>query len=229
MGLPSYRSRCVELESELSRPRDGEPRKGRLPNQVRVQGSPFADTRHINLSLRGHQRVCIVGPNGCGKSTLLQVLAGQLQPISGTCRVTPTTAYLDQRLSHLATDQSVIEQLQAVNRKASQAELRTRLAQLGLDARDVDRPSGQLSGGERLKAALACALYADPPPQLLLLDEPGNHLDLPSLQALEAVLRSYEGALVVVSHDDALLEGIGVTEWVVGTERGWDCDVAHKQ
>lgn len=185
-------------------------------------------TRHINLSLGGRQRVGIVGPNGCGKSTLLQVLAGQLQPLSGTCRVTPATAYLDQRLSHLAVDQSVIEQLQAVNRKASQAELRTRLAQLGLDARDVDRPSGQLSGGERLKAALACALYADPPPQLVLLDEPGNHLDLPSLQALEAVLRSYEGALVVVSHDDALLEGIGVTDWLVGTERSWLRVEGHK-
>jgi ATPase subunit of ABC transporter with duplicated ATPase domains len=90
----------------------------------------------------------------------------------------------------------VLEQMLAANRTATEGDLRMRLAQLGLDAQKVVVPSGSLSGGERLKAALACVLYADPPAQLLLLDEPSNHLDLPSVQALEIMLRSYEGALV---------------------------------
>jgi hypothetical protein len=69
------------------------------------------------------------------------------------------------------------------------------LAQMGLDAQLAAAPVGTLSGGERLKVALACALYAHPPAQLLLLDEPSNHLDLASLEALEAMLRQYQGAL----------------------------------
>ena len=95
------------------------------------------------------------------------------------------------------------------------------LAQLGLDAEQASRPSDQLSGGERLKAALACALYADPPPQLLLLDEPSNHLDLPSLQALEAMLRGYRGGLLVVSHDDAFLDALELDGWLEAGPEGW--------
>lgn len=79
-------------------------------------------------------------------------------------------------------------------------------------------PSGSLSGGERLKAALACALYADPPPCLLLLDEPGNHLDLPSMLALESMLRGYPGALVVVSHDEAFLDNLALTDRLRATQ-----------
>lgn len=85
-------------------------------------------------------------------------------------------------------------------------------------------PSGALSGGERLKAALACALYADPPAQLLLLDEPSNHLDLPSLHALETMLRGYRGALVVVSHDDAFMDSLELTHRLTATAAGWRLD-----
>lgn len=96
-----------------------------------------------------------------------------------------------------------------------------RLAQLGLDAQKIAAPTGSLSGGERLKAALACLLYAEAPPQLLLLDEPSNHLDLPSIQALEAMLRSYRGAVMVVSHDDAFVDNLALTDRLVGSEKGW--------
>ena len=85
-------------------------------------------------------------------------------------------------------------------------------------------PSGQLSGGERLKGALACILYADSPPELLLLDEPNNHLDLPSAQALETLLRSYQGALVVVSHDDAFLGNLALTDRLLATQQGWQME-----
>jgi ATPase subunit of ABC transporter with duplicated ATPase domains len=136
--------------------------------------------------------------------------------------MTPESAYLDQRLENLSPEKTVLEQLQAANRTATGRDLRMRLAQLGLDAQKIVTPSGSLSGGERLKGALACILYADSLPQLLLLDEPSNHLDLRSVQALEVMSRNYHGALVVVSHDDTFLKNIGLTDCLVGTEHGWN-------
>lgn len=178
-------------------------------------------TRLIDLSLSGQQRVGVVGPNGCGKSTLLKVMAGQIEPLAGVCKVVADAVYLDQRLANLHPEKTVLEQIQAAHRTAAEGDLRMRLAQLDLDAQKITALSGTLSGGERLKAALACVLYADPPAQLLLLDEPSNHLDLPSAQALETMLRSYQGALVVVSHDDAFLNNLGLTHRLLATEQGW--------
>ncbi|WP_022963458.1 ABC-F family ATP-binding cassette domain-containing protein [Halopseudomonas pelagia] len=185
---------------------------------------PFvtAATRCISLRLDGQQRLGIIGPNGCGKSTLLKLLAGQLQPLDGSCTMRVESAYLDQQLECLEPTQSILEQLLAVNRSAGEGVLRMRLAQLGLDAQKIVVPSGLLSGGERLKAALACVLYAEKPPGLLLLDEPTNHLDLPSLQALEEMLRSYPGALVVVSHDEVFMEQLGLTSQLIATDQGWE-------
>ncbi len=142
--------------------------------------------------------------------------------MAGVRRVTDRLAYLDQGLDMLDAQRPVLEQLQAVNRTLSEGELRTRLAQLGLDAPKIAMPSGSLSGGERLKAALACVLYADTPPQLLLLDEPSNHLDLPSVQALERLLASYQGALIVASHDQAFLDELRLTDLLVAGAEGWN-------
>lgn len=165
----------------------------------------------INLTITGQQRIAVVGPNGSGKSTLLKVLDGQLAPLSGRCEVRARSAYLDQRLDRLAPQRSAIEHLLDVNCEAGEATLRTHLAQIGLDAQLAAAPAGTLSGGERLKVALACALYAHPPAQLLLLDEPSNHLDLASLEALESMLHQYQGALVVVSHDEVFLQALNLS------------------
>lgn len=176
---------------------------------------------HISLLVRGQQRTGVVGPNGVGKSTLLRVLAGELDPLGGSCWVTAEMAYLDQNLRNLDPNGCVWDQLRSVNRTTAEGELRTRLARLGLDGQRLAIASRLLSGGERVKAALACVLYADVPPRLLLLDEPCNHLDLPSLQAVEEMLRSYGGAMLVVSHDDAFLHSLGLTDWLRATEDGW--------
>ncbi len=200
--MPLTRQRVVEL------------------NAVQLPFIP-AHQEPINLLLSGQQRVGVIGPNGCGKSTLLKVIAGQLAPLAGSCKVVPQPVYLDQGLADLDPQQSVLEQIQAVNRKSSEGDLRMRLAQLGLDAQKVTGPSGTLSGGERLKAALACVLYADPPPPLLLLDEPSNHLDLPSTLALEAMLSTYRGALIVVSHDDAFMNNLRLTDRLEYSGGGW--------
>jgi len=184
---------------------------------------PFArqSLRRITLRVRGRQRIGLTGPNGSGKSTLLKVLAGKIRPLAGRCQVIAGTVYLDQSLGQLDPDRPVLEQLQQNQRTLDEGALRMRLAQLGLDAQKVVRPSHLLSGGERLKAALACALYADPPPPLLLLDEPSNHLDLPSLRALEALLASYQGAMLVASHDPVFLRALGLTDCLEATGEGW--------
>jgi ATPase subunit of ABC transporter with duplicated ATPase domains len=115
----------------------------------------------------------------------------------------------------------VLEALRLRNPAMAEGDLRSRLALLGLDANQVQMPSALLSGGQRLKAGLACALYADPPAQLLLLDEPGNHLDLDALAALEDLLRQYQGSLLLVSHDEALLQAIGITARLHAGEQAW--------
>jgi ATPase subunit of ABC transporter with duplicated ATPase domains len=120
------------------------------------------------------------------------------------------TAFLDQQLGLLDPQASALEQLQASNPSASQADLCTRLALLGLAGGAALKPSARLSGGERLKAALACVVYAEHPAGLLLLDEPTNHLDLRSLDALERMLCQYRGALVLVSHDRVFLDRVAL-------------------
>jgi len=180
-----------------------------------------AATRHISLTITGQQRIGVVGPNGCGKSTLLKLLAGQVAPLGGRCDVRVRTAYLDQQLAQLAPQRSAIQHLLDANREAGESPLRTHLAQMGLDAQLAAAPVGTLSGGERLKVALACALYAHPPAQLLLLDEPSNHLDLTSLEALEAMLRQYQGALMVVSHDETFLQALHLTHRLHAGAEGW--------
>ncbi|HBO4052015.1 TPA: ABC-F family ATP-binding cassette domain-containing protein [Pseudomonas aeruginosa] len=177
--------------------------------------------REIDLLLSGPRRLALVGPNGSGKSTLLRLLAGQRAPLAGTCAVTVGAAYLDQRLSLLDHGRGVLEQLLEVNRSRGESWLRTRLAQLGLPAERLAQPCATLSGGERLKAALALVLYADRPAQLLLLDEPDNHLDLAARQALESMLGQYRGALLVVSHDPVFLRHLALDGELRATAAGW--------
>ena len=178
----------------------------------------------LNWRMDGPMRVALKGPNGCGKSTLLKTLLGEMAPRSGSCKVSVSCAYLDQHLSRLDLSQSVMTHLNLSHTPLEEGVLRTRLAQLQLGADKVMLPLATLSGGERLKAALACVLWRAEATQLLLLDEPTNHLDLASVQAIEAALAGFPGALLVVSHDEAFLSGLTLTHELVWEEAGWRCD-----
>ncbi|PRW39645.1 ABC transporter family protein [Enterobacter roggenkampii] len=178
----------------------------------------------LNWRMDGPMRVALKGPNGCGKSTLLKTLLGEVAPRSGSCEVSVSCAYLDQHLSRLDLSQSVMTHLNLSHTPLEEGVLRTRLAQLQLGADKVMLPLAALSGGERLKAALACVLWRAEATQLLLLDEPTNHLDLASVQAIEAALAGFPGALLVVSHDEAFLSGLTLTHELVWEEAGWRCD-----
>jgi len=185
---------------------------------------PHVPVPPLNWRMDGPMRVALKGPNGCGKSTLLKILLGEIAPRSGTCKVSVSCAYLDQHLSRLDLSQSVMTHLNLGHTPLEEGVLRTRLAQLQLGADKVSLPLAELSGGERLKAALACVLWRAEATQLLLLDEPTNHLDLASVQAIEAALAGFPGALLVVSHDEAFLRGLTLTHEWVWEEAGWRCE-----
>lgn len=175
----------------------------------------------LSLIVSGGERIALTGDNGSGKSTLLRTLAGQLDPHSGCFDVPVPMAYLDQQLVGLDAQSSPLDLLQDANPTLDQARARTQLALLGLPASTALTALGKLSGGERLKTALACALVGPRPAELLLLDEPGNHLDLPSLEALERMLVDYTGALVIASHDPQLLARLTPTRQLRVSGSGW--------
>ncbi|WP_231728156.1 ABC-F family ATP-binding cassette domain-containing protein [Sphingopyxis sp. H050] len=177
-----------------------------------VPGFPIIDD--LSLTITGPARVAITGPNGSGKSTLLALVAGTLAPWSGRVRAPVPFAFFDQRVTLLDPRLSIAGNFLRLNPGTTDNQCRAALARFRFRAEAADRIAGTLSGGQMLRAGLACVLGAPQPPQLLILDEPGNHLDLDSLTAVESGLAAYDGALLVVSHDPAFLRAIGIERTV---------------
>ncbi|MER7758505.1 ATP-binding cassette domain-containing protein [Streptomyces sp. NPDC097619] len=170
--------------------------------------------------VRGPERIALVGRNGAGKTTLLRTLAGLAAPADGEVTVRVPLRYLPQRLDVLDDSLSVADNVARVAPRATDNQVRARLAHFLFRGARADRLAGTLSGGERFRAALAALLLADPAPQLLLLDEPTNSLDLASAAQLTSALESYAGALMVASHDVPFLESLGITRWLFLDEDG---------
>jgi ATPase subunit of ABC transporter with duplicated ATPase domains len=165
----------------------------------------------LTFSITGPERVAITGPNGSGKTTLLALIAGKLLPRSGHVRVSTGFAILDQQVSLLDQSLSIRDNFLRLNPESDENTCRAALARFMFRAEGALQIVATLSGGQTLRAGLACVLGGSRPPPLLILDEPTNHLDTDSIEAVEAGLRAYDGALLVVSHDEPFLEAIGIT------------------
>lgn len=169
----------------------------------------------ISLRLTGPERLAVVGPNGAGKTTLLKLIAGLIQPSAGAIERPVRAALLDQQAAMLRPDETLVEGWLRLNPQGTPNAARAALARFLFRNVQADRRVGELSGGERLRAALACVMTGVQPPQLLVLDEPTNHLDIESVEAVEAALSAYDGALVVVSHDADFVQSLRVDRTIV--------------
>ena len=175
-------------------------------NNESQQGTPAECPEHLILS--GPEHLHITGANGSGKTTLLNAIAhagdaDYLSPVQPAYRVDYCIerAYIPQRIA-LDPELTLLQSVQRANPGVSEQHLRDQLARLLFRRESVHHKTGELSGGERFRATVAQVLLADPVPQLLMLDEPTNNLDISSVDWLVQALEAYTGALIVVSHDE---------------------------
>ena len=221
------------VDAADARVRDEQHIKLELPDPQVPRGKRIAEIHDGGRTfvIQGPERVALVGPNGSGKSTLLaRLLAGNAAPGNPGGRdaaawdaavgrapggphgvlLTDRVGYLPQRLDGLDDGASALENVRSVAPSTPPGTIRNQLARLLLRGAAADRPVGTLSGGERFRVSLAKLLLADPPAQLLVLDEPTNNLDISSTEQLAEALGSYRGAVLIVSHDFAFLERLGI-------------------
>ncbi len=171
----------------------------------------------VNFQLRSCDRVRVAGRNGSGKTTLLRLLMGQQAPDEGQVVTAPFTyLYLDQEYSAIDNQLTVLAQLQHHNqRHLPEHDLKMLLHYHQFNAAYWKRPCAALSGGEKLKLLLCCMAVSNHLPDVLILDEPTNNLDVQSQEVLTAAIRSFEGTLLVISHDEYFVGRIGMEREVV--------------
>ncbi len=173
----------------------------------------------LSFTLKKGDRIGLIGYNGCGKSTLLQVLDGTITPSSGSvsianhCLMARVEQHLPDELLTQSLIQAVLAQLPFTARESQRWQAERLLMEMGFHADELEQAAATLSGGQHTRLLLARALILNP--DLLLLDEPGNHLDLPTLLWLETFLNNWNGSFVLVSHDNPLLDAVTNTSWIL--------------
>jgi ATPase subunit of ABC transporter with duplicated ATPase domains len=174
----------------------------------------------LSFQILSGERIEIKGRNGSGKTSLLRLILGNIEPTCGTIfRADSKTLYIDQEYSLLHPELTVYEQAQAFNDAALQEhEITIRLARF-LFSRDFrDKPVATLSGGERMRLLLCCMTITGRSPDMIVLDEPTNNIDIGNMEILAAAVNDYHGTLIVVSHDAYFLKQINI-------ERQMDLDM----
>ncbi|MFH8738119.1 MULTISPECIES: ABC-F family ATP-binding cassette domain-containing protein [unclassified Streptomyces] len=203
-----------DAEIRVSLPHTAVP-TGRTVLSLDELSLPHGKLRDGSLHIHGPERIALVGRNGAGKTTLLRTLTGELEPLSGEAKTFVPLRFLPQRLDVLDEQLSVAANVARMAPGVTDNHIRSQLARFLFKGARAEQPAGTLSGGERFRAALAATMLAAPAPQLLMLDEPTNSLDMASVRQLTSALESYEGALLIASHDLPFLESIAITRWLL--------------
>ncbi len=214
--LRSRQSRTADLRIDFD---DARLHEGKL--LVSATGVNFGYTADkmlwsapLDLEIRSGERIRLTGDNGSGKTTLVRLLTGELTPTVGTIHRAPgfSHLYLDQQYSAVCRDTTVLELAREHNLENLQDhEVKTRLNRALFPAAMWDKNSLTLSGGERMRLYLCCLMLSNHIPDMLILDEPTNNLDLSSLSVLTDVVQNYHGTLIVISHDSHFAGQIGIT------------------
>ncbi|MFL5639379.1 MAG: ABC-F family ATP-binding cassette domain-containing protein [Gemmatimonadaceae bacterium] len=170
---------------------------------------------HFTGQVNRGDRLGLIGPNGAGKSTLLRTLLGEIAPTAGATRLGGSikVAYYRQDLAQVPTDRALYDIISDLRPTWERGQVQGHLGRFGFSGDEVQRRAESLSGGERARVALAMMMLARA--NLLILDEPTNHLDVESIEALEDAIERYDGTVMIVSHDRALLRALADRVWVL--------------
>ena len=181
--------------------------------RISVPGRSLIE-RFSGRVMRG-DRLGILGPNGAGKSTLLRALVGEQVPESGELRVGNSikVAYYDQQLGQVPLDKTLFDAISDLRPQWERRLVQGHLGRFGFSGDEVQRKASTLSGGERARVALAMLMLTRA--NLLVLDEPTNHLDVETIEVLEDAIEGYEGTVILVSHDRAMLRALASKVWVL--------------
>ena len=157
----------------------------------------------LSFQLKNGDRLCIKGANGSGKTTLLKLITGEIVPTQGSLsRIDFKYVYLNQEYSIIKNDKSVLEQAETFNsRNLPEHEIKNILNRYLFPATVWDKSCRKLSGGEKMRLAFCCLMISDNTPDMFILDEPTNNLDIQSIEIITATIKNYTGTVVVVSHD----------------------------
>lgn len=166
----------------------------------------------LNFQLTSGERIAIKGSNGSGKTTLIKIILGDIEPQTGTVyRAYNRAVYIDQDYSLINNQLKVYEQVQQFNSSGLQEhEIKSRLNRFLFSKDAWDKSCGSLSGGEKMRLMLCCLTISNQPPDIIILDEPTNNLDIQNIEILTAAINEYRGTLIVVSHDEYFLKEIDI-------------------
>jgi ATPase subunit of ABC transporter with duplicated ATPase domains len=186
-----------------------------LLNAVNINFGYNAQTlwkENLVFQFTSGERIALKGVNGSGKTTLIKLILGYSEPQTGTIHRTQSkSVYIDQDYSLINNGLSVYEQAQRYNKSALQEhEIKIRLNRFLFTMEDWEKPCSALSGGERMRLVLCCLTIDRESPDIIVLDEPTNNLDIQNIEILAAALNEYQGTLIVISHDETFLEEVNI-------------------
>lgn len=171
----------------------------------------------VSFQLKSGDRLRIEGANGSGKTTLLKLITGQLQPQEGTLTRTDFSyVYLNQEYSIIDDRNSILEQAYAFNsRNLPEHEIKIILHRYLFPASEWDKSCRKLSGGEKMRLAFCCLMISNNTPDMFILDEPTNNLDIQSIEIITATIKNYAGTVIAISHDNYFIQEIGVEQCIL--------------